>query len=187
MIVAKYSRVAELLRAVATGGIAITALAPSPSACFANSTASRVLSAPTLMTMNPRPRTHWHTRPANSHLPTTPKFKGDLTARYHFAIGEVNAHLQAAYVYQSEVLSDIRPAVVVYLRNMPAYGLLDLTFGVDKGRSSVELFVNNVLDKRAEIYRYTECTEAACGGLAGDVYSGIYAPRMIGVKFGQKF
>ena len=125
--------------------------------------------------------------PANSQLPTTPKFKGDLTARYHFAIGEASAHLQAAYVYQSEVLSDLRPAVRVFLHNMPAYGLLDLTFGVDKGPYSVELFVNNALDKRAEIYRYTECTEAICGGVGGNVYSGIYAPRMIGVKFGQKF
>ena len=125
--------------------------------------------------------------PANSQLPTTPKFKGDLTARYHFAIGEASAHLQAAYVYQSEVLSDLRPAVRVFLHNMPAYGLLDLTFGVDKGPYSVELFVNNVLDKRAEIFRYTECTEAICGGVGGNVYSGIYAPRLIGVKFGQKF
>jgi len=71
------------------------------------------------------------------------------------------------------------------LGQQPAYALFDATLGADKGPFSIELFVNNVFDRRAEITRYTECTESTCGAYA--VYHGIYKPRVVGLKFGQKF
>jgi iron complex outermembrane receptor protein len=128
--------------------------------------------------------------PAGNQLPTTPKFKGDLTARYHFALGDFEAHAQGALVYQSYVWPDLRSAQRALLGRQPAFALLDLALGVERGAYSAELFVNNALDRRAEIFRYTECTEAICGGappLPNAVYRGVYAPRMVGIKFGQKF
>ncbi len=122
---------------------------------------------------------------AGAQLPTTPKFKGNLTARYVFPMFDWQAHLQGAVVYQSSVLPDMRSAVQQILGTQPAFSLVDATFGAAKGPFSVELFVNNIFDSRAEIFRYAECTESTCGQYA--VYHGIYKPRLIGVKFGQKF
>jgi outer membrane receptor protein involved in Fe transport len=123
--------------------------------------------------------------PAGQQLPTTPKFKGNLTARYTFGLSDWQAHVQGALVYQSSVEPDLRTDVRAILGQQPAFALFDATLGADKGPYSVELFVNNVFDRRAEIYRYAECTEAVCGAYA--VYHGIYKPREVGLKFGQKF
>jgi iron complex outermembrane receptor protein len=122
---------------------------------------------------------------SGQQLPTTPKFKANLLARYSFGVLDWQAHAQGALVYQSSVWSDLRTIERADLGQQPAYALVDATFGAEKGPYSVELFVNNVFDRRAEIYRYTECTESTCGAYA--VYHGIYKPRLIGVKFAQKF
>jgi hypothetical protein len=45
--------------------------------------------------------------------------------------------------------------------------------------------MNNVLDRRAQTYRYAECNALLCGQQA--VYAGIARPRTVGVKFTQKF
>ena len=66
----------------------------------------------------------------------------------------------------------------------------DLSLGVEKRPDAAELLFNYTLNGRADIFRYTECTESICGGappLPNAVYRGVYAPRMVGIKFGQKF
>jgi len=42
-----------------------------------------------------------------------------------------------------------------------------------------------VFDRLAENYRYSECNPTVCGVQA--VYHNINKPRLIGVKFSQKF
>ncbi|MFI4890391.1 MAG: TonB-dependent receptor [Steroidobacterales bacterium] len=124
--------------------------------------------------------------PAGQDLPTTPKFKGDLTARYSAPLaGDWQGHAQGAFVYQSAVWPDLRTHERTVLGQQPAYGLLDLSFGAQKEGLGLELFVNNVFDRRAEQYRYSECTAGTCGPLA--VYHVIYKPRLIGLKFSEKF
>ena len=108
-----------------------------------------------------------------------------MTARYGFGLFDWRAHVQGALVYQSSVWPDLRTDERAILGQQPAYALFDATLGADKGPFSIELFVNNVFDRRAEICRYAECTEAVCGAYA--VYHGLYKPRVVGLKFGQKF
>jgi hypothetical protein len=47
------------------------------------------------------------------------------------------------------------------------------------------LFVDNVFDRRAQTYRYSECNPLLCAQQA--VYAGIARPRTVGVKITQKF
>jgi outer membrane receptor protein involved in Fe transport len=129
--------------------------------------------------------THPFGAPSGQQLPTTPKFKANLTARYGFGLFDWKAHAQGSLVYQSAVWPDMRTEERAILGQQPAYAIFDATFGADHGPYSVELFVNNVFDRRAEVFRYAECTESTCGAYA--VYHGIYKPRLIGVKFAQKF
>jgi hypothetical protein len=63
--------------------------------------------------------------------------------------------------------------------------MVDAGLGAEKGGLDVELFVNNALNRLAENYRYAECNASVCGAQA--VYANIYKPRLIGVKFAQKF
>ena len=124
--------------------------------------------------------------PKGQQLPTTPKFKGNLTARYKFGLGnDWDGHVQGTLVYQSYVWSDLRTNERADLGQQPAYALFDMNVGAARGPYAVELYVNNVFDRRAEIYRYAECTESTCG--AQSVYHGIYKPRLIGLTFSQKF
>jgi iron complex outermembrane recepter protein len=124
--------------------------------------------------------------PKGEQLPTTPKFKGNATARYTFGVREFNAYAQqGAYMYQSQSWDDLRTVKRNILGPQRAYGVLDLAAGADRHGTSFELFINNVFDKRADIYNYAECTEARCGPIA--VYELTNTPCTIGIKFGQKF
>ncbi len=132
--------------------------------------------------------------PAGQMLPTTPKFKGNAEARYNWALGSFEAHAQLAYVYQTYSWEDLRTVERGLLGKQKPFGLADLSFGLSRNKMTYELFVNNLLDKREDLYRYSECTEAICAGTGltgygfpGHVYSVPGQPRTIGVKFGEKF
>jgi outer membrane receptor protein involved in Fe transport len=137
----------------------------------------------------------WDAVPSGTQLPTTPKFKGNVTARYTFAIREAQAHLQGAYVYQGSSNSQLAPAADALIGTQPAYGIFDFAGGVGKGNFSAELFVDNVFDKRVELYRFAECTifGTSTGLFPGVPICGtkplanINAPRMVGLRFGQRF
>jgi len=122
--------------------------------------------------------------PAGTQLPVTPKFKANLTARYGFALGSLDAHVQAAGVYQDKAWPDLIVANRETLGAQEAYTLLDLSAGVTSGDYSFELFVNNAFDKVAEVTRYVECSNERCGR---QTYIVPFRPRTIGLKFGQKF
>lgn len=124
--------------------------------------------------------------PTGQQLPTAPKFKGNLTTRYTFALDSVwRAYTQGSLVYQSASWGDLRTEQREILGQQPAYALFDANIGAQKGSINIELFVNNLFDRRAENYRYAECNALLCGQQA--VYAGIARPRLIGVKFAQKF
>jgi outer membrane receptor protein involved in Fe transport len=124
--------------------------------------------------------------PVGQQLPTTPKFKGNLTARYNLSsVGEWQPHVQASMVYQSMAWADLRTVQREDIGQQPAFALVDASVGAAKNGLEVELFVKNAFDRLAENYRYTECSASVCGAQA--VYANVYKPRLIGVKFAQKF
>ncbi len=132
--------------------------------------------------------------PKGTQLPITPKFKGNLIARYSFSLGSNDGFVQAAWVHVGSRTTDLRLSERELLGNLPAYNSLDLSVGMQKSNWSVNVFVNNALDKRAAQYKYTECGVDVCGahGVAaqypnGQVYTGFSQPRTIGVRFKQDF
>jgi iron complex outermembrane recepter protein len=138
----------------------------------------------------------WDSVPSGTQLPTVPKFKGNATARYSFPLsGEMDGHVQAAYAYQSSTNSTLSPYQNNLIGTVAAYGTLDLLAGLSKGSFSLELFAQNALDKRADTYRFAECTIVgpAGGAISGVTVCGakplavITQPRTIGIRFGQTF
>jgi len=124
--------------------------------------------------------------PSGTQLPTTPKLKADVTARYSFAMGAgYQGNLQASVVYSGPRWADLRILARDELGEMPSYTLTDFTVGVEKGGFNADLYVNNAFDRRAVLSRYAECDIVSCGQIA--VYNLPSTPRLIGIKFGQKF
>ncbi|MGC1387174.1 MAG: TonB-dependent receptor [Steroidobacteraceae bacterium] len=124
--------------------------------------------------------------PAGQQLPVTPKFKGDVTARYTFALSDAyKAHLQASVFHVGTRTADLRYVAAAALGEEPAYTTADFSAGIEKDKITAELYVSNAFDKRAVLDRYAECDVTSCGQIA--IYSLPNQPRTIGVKFGEKF
>jgi len=123
--------------------------------------------------------------PTGTQLPTTPPVKGNLTARYSFPVGSYNAFAEGVLAYQDSVWSDLRPVERAILGKQPAFTTVDLTLGMENKSSSFGLFVKDLFNEQQELYRYAECTPTTCGNYA--IYSGVATPRLIGIRYGQKF
>ena len=122
--------------------------------------------------------------PSGTQLPITPKFKGNLIARYSFdPIGGWEPNAQAAFMYQTEATPALKTADVQYIGVMPAYGMADLSVGAEKNGMNIQFIVDNVADKRGQVSRFEQCTVAVCQ----QPYIIPTQPRTYGIKFGQKF
>ncbi|MBU6297720.1 MAG: TonB-dependent receptor [Alphaproteobacteria bacterium] len=122
--------------------------------------------------------------PKGTQLPITPKWKLNATARYEFMIGDLNAHVQGSLVHQSGTWPDLRIAERTLLGQSRAYTMFDFTTGVERDNWTLELYVKNLTDERAQLGRYAECTPGVCGY---ETYILTSQPRTIGLTFGQKF
>ncbi|MFT4198573.1 MAG: TonB-dependent receptor [Pseudoxanthomonas sp.] len=122
--------------------------------------------------------------PKGARLPITPKFKGNLVARYSFDLRDYQAYFQGAVVHVGKRTADLRTEVNEILGDLPAYTTLDFAAGIARDDWSVDLFLTNALDKRAVLNRFTECSESICGA---QVYTVTNQPRTISVRFSQKF
>jgi hypothetical protein len=90
---------------------------------------------------------------------------------------------QGAYVYQSAQWADLRILQRGQIGQQPAFGTLDLAFGLGRQGYAFDLFVTNVFDKRGELFRFNQC--ASCSIVAN--YAVPTQPRTIAVKLSQKF
>jgi len=122
--------------------------------------------------------------PSGTRLPTTPRFKANLVARQEFKLGEFDSHVQGSMVYNDSSRSALLQAEAEILGDQEAYSLFDFSFGLSKEKWKAEIFVDNVFDERASLYRYVECDTSICGPI---VYTVTNRPRTVGLKFSQQF
>jgi outer membrane receptor protein involved in Fe transport len=122
--------------------------------------------------------------PEGTTLPVTPDFKGNITGRYEFALGQLDAHVQAAVVYVGDRQTDLRTFENDIVGELPSYTLTNVAFGAGTEGWMIEMFITNAFDEYAEFSRYAQCPEARCGP---QTYSIVAPPRTIGVKFSQEF
>lgn len=120
--------------------------------------------------------------PAGTRLPVTPQFKGNATARYSFPVGSGTAHVQGIVVHASSASSDIRVSDAALVGTLPAYTTADFSAGFDLGNYSMELFVANAFDERAQVSR-----GIACSVCYQRVYVNVVTPRTLGIRAGVKF
>jgi outer membrane receptor protein involved in Fe transport len=122
--------------------------------------------------------------PEGSRLPITAKFKGNVTARYTFDVGNYEAHVQGALIHEGRRKSDLRVEIQEILGDLDAYELFDLSAGFRRDNWSVDFYIKNLFDERAELSKFTQCPEAVCGD---QTYTVVAQPRTFGVRFSQNF
>lgn len=122
--------------------------------------------------------------PEGTILPVTPEWKANVTARYKFKVADFDSYVQGALVYSGERRTDLRDYENSIVGDMPSYSITDLSAGFGRNGWSLELFIRNAFDERAEVTRYAQCAESVCGEQA---YTVPVTPRMIGLKFSQEF
>ena len=79
---------------------------------------------------------------------------------------------------------DLRKVAAETYGDLAAYTLVDLSVGYKRNNWSVDLFLKNAFDKRAELARFTECKVGTCGD---EPYTVVSQPRTFGVRFSQEF
>jgi outer membrane receptor protein involved in Fe transport len=121
--------------------------------------------------------------PDGTKLPVVPDFKGNVTARYSFPLGRLDAFVQGSYIYQDKTNPSLLPDDNKVMGVNDAYGIADFSAGFTKDSFSVGIFLNNAFDERAEISRFVQCRTDICT----KPYIFTNTPRTVGVKFGQKF
>jgi len=122
--------------------------------------------------------------PAGTNLPISPKFKGNVIARYTFdEIGGWKPFGQAAYVYQTQTAPTLRVDETQVMGMQPSYGLLDLGLGASMNQSTLQLIVTNATDKRAQLSRFAQTVP----NVDNQIYIIPAQPRTVAIKFGQKF
>jgi outer membrane receptor protein involved in Fe transport len=121
---------------------------------------------------------------AGERLPVTARFKGNLTTRYTTDLWGGEAFAQAAVVYQGSRKVDLRTFAAETFGDLEPYTLADFSVGFKRANWSVDVFLKNAFDKRAELARFSECKVETCGA---QPYTVVTLPRTIGVRFSQEF
>ena len=121
---------------------------------------------------------------SGTRLPVTPKFKGSLNARYTFDFAGGEAYWQASLSHAGNRRVDLREAETALLGYLDAYTLGDLSAGWRKNNWSIDVFLKNAFDERAQMTRFAQCAALTCGN---QPYTVIAQPRTFGIRFSQQF
>lgn len=131
--------------------------------------------------------------PSGSRLPVTPKFKGNVVARYEFPISDWNGHVQLAANHTGSRRTDLRPVQAAIKGGLASYTTVDFSFGVKNDMWSIEAFATNLFDELGVVNTGVSCLETVCGdpgggtALGGTFYDTLIKPRVIGLKFSRDF
>ena len=121
---------------------------------------------------------------SGTRLPVTAKLKGNVNARYNFDFQGGEAYWQASVAHQGDRTNDLREAQSAKFGMLDAYTLLDLSAGWKKDSWSIDVFLKNATNKRAELARFSECAALTCGDESYTVFA---QPRTLGVRFSKEF
>ena len=122
--------------------------------------------------------------PKGETLPFTPALKSNLIARYEFDVGDYRVHVQGAEVYQSSAWNNFETSNRALYGRRNAYAISDLSAGVEKDGKTFEVYLNNAFDRRGITKKMNGCGVGTCNT---DQYVIYNQPRIVGLRFGQRF
>lgn len=86
---------------------------------------------------------------SGARLPLTPEFQGTARARYRWRAGDYDMFAQGVVQHASSSFSSL---IVQEREKQAGYTTADVSAGVSQGAWSASLFVENLTDKRAEVF-----------------------------------
>ena len=122
--------------------------------------------------------------PKGTALPITPKFKGNIVARYGFNVGDFNAHVQGSIAHSGKAASRLAVDANAIIGDIEANTTLDFSAGIGRDSYTLEFFVQNLSNEDAALYKTSQCADSVCGV---QPYGVRPQPRTFGLKFTQKF
>lgn len=131
--------------------------------------------------------------PAGTALPVTPKFKGNIVARYEFPLMGNEGHFQLAANHVGKRRSDLRTLQNGIKGQFASYSTVDMSFGITADSWRAEIFATNLFDSNGVINSGVQCVETVCGDVDGDTATGgvfydtVIRPRLIGIKVSKDF
>ena len=113
-------------------------------------------------------------------LPRVPDFKANLSTRYSFQLQDFNGYVQAYWVYTGSSWNSLvaNSRAVRDRKKQHAYDILNLAVGIERDNWGAELFMRNVTDERAEVFK---------NAASWDSRITTNRPRTIGLRWRQKF
>lgn len=113
-------------------------------------------------------------------LPNVPKYSGSLNADYGFAARAAgwrpSVGATVSYASGRNASFDADPGFPQY--HMPGYAMVNLRSGIRRGGLNIELLINNLLDRRAQLSTYT---------WRGYPEVAIAQPRTVGIQLNAQF
>jgi outer membrane receptor protein involved in Fe transport len=122
--------------------------------------------------------------PKGTELPVTPKFKGNLTARYEFVVKDFNSFFQASVLDQSSTSATADVSQNALFGTIGGFNTADFSAGFGKGNWKVQAYIENAFDRRGELTRFAQCAFAVC---QSNYHAYPTTPENFGIKFGEKF
>jgi iron complex outermembrane recepter protein len=119
-----------------------------------------------------------------TEMPFVPKFQATAIGRYELNYGSFPGYAQAAVSYTGDSWNNLETDLRT---EQPAYTLLNLSTGIDMEAWSLDLFLDNVTDKRAQIVRYDGNYFDPFDAITQDTTISVNRPRTIGIRYGRRF
>lgn len=117
--------------------------------------------------------------PDGTQMPYVPEFQYTAIGRYNLDFGRFPGYVQAAMSYTGESWNDLE---VANRAKQSDYTLVNLSAGIEGDDWSLDLFVNNATDERAQIDFYEPSYPSAV-----DSRTVTNRPRTIGLRYGKRF
>jgi outer membrane receptor protein involved in Fe transport len=121
--------------------------------------------------------------PEGTKLPNVPDFKGNITSRYNFIIGDYESFAQIVFSHVGESYSDIYKHKTSDLSDdkreiNDSYNIINLSAGINMEGWGLDFYINNLTDERPQLSR---------GSASWDTTVTTNRPRNIGIRYHMIF
>lgn len=122
--------------------------------------------------------------PAGTEMPFVPELQYSAIGRYELLNMRWPGYVQAAFAYTDDSWSNLE---VDLRQKQAAYSILNLAAGIELDRWSLDLFIDNATDERAELVRYGQGYFDPFDAIIQETEISVNRPRTWGIRYSMRF
>ena len=121
--------------------------------------------------------------PEGTQLPNVPEFKGNITSRYNFMVGEYDSFAQVVFSHVGDSYNEMFKYKTTDLntdnrQSNDSYNIVNLSAGINMEGWGLNFYINNLTDERAQLSK---------GTASWDTTVTTNRPRNIGIRYHMLF